>query len=137
VDNREEVTTPDEEDTNQDQDPDKEEIQAEEATVTGMENSAICAKSKDTDKRNVKNKSRRTNRAMMHKDERTGPGSTSWTRIQTPRPSTPFTMRMSGSTMKTVHLTLPESNIDQESQPFPSNFRVFSKELDDSPHPSS
>ncbi len=42
--NHEEVTTPDEE-----------EIQAEEAKVTGMDNSATSARSKDTDKRSVGN----------------------------------------------------------------------------------
>jgi hypothetical protein len=135
--NHKEVSTLDEEDTNQDQDLDEEEIQAEEATVTGMENSATSERSKDKDKRSVGTESRRTNCAVMHKDELTGPGSTSWTKTWTPRPSTPFTTRMSGSAMKSVHLTLPEFNIDQETQPFPSNFWVVSKELDDSPHPSS
>jgi hypothetical protein len=32
---------------------------------------------------------------------------------------------------------LPDSPLRQEPQPFPRNSRVFSKELDDSPHPSS
>jgi hypothetical protein len=125
--NHKEVSTLDEEDTNQDQDPVEEEIQAEEATVTGTENSATSAKSKDTDKRSVGNKSRRTNRAVTHKDEITGPGSTSWMKTRTPRPSTPFTMRMSGSATKTVHLTLPEFNIDQEPQPFPAIFGFSEK----------
>jgi hypothetical protein len=137
VDNHEEVTLPDEEVTNPDQEPDEEETQTAEVTTIGMENSATSAGSKGTDKRNAGNESRATNCAMMHKDELTGPGSTSWMKIQTPRLSTPFTMRMSESDSKTVHLTLLEFSIKQEPQPFPSNFWVFSKELDDSPHPSS
>jgi hypothetical protein len=125
--NHEEVTTPDKEDTNQDQDQDEEEIQAEEATVTRTGNSATSARSKDTDKRSDGNESRRTSCAVTHKDKLTGLGSTSWTKTQTPTPSTLFTMRISGSTTKTVYLTLLEFNIDQEPQPFPSNFWVFSK----------
>jgi hypothetical protein len=137
VDNHEEVTLPDEEVTNPDPEPDKEETQTAELTTTQTENSATSARSKGTDKRNARNKSRRTSHAMTHKDELTGPGSTSWMRTQTPRLSTLLTTRMSEYAMKTVHLTLPEFSIDQEPQPFPSNFWVFSKELDDSPHPSS
>ncbi len=137
VDNHEEVTFTDEEVTNLDQEPDEEETQTAEVTTTGTENSATSARSKGTDKRNAGNESRRTNRAVAHKDELTGPESTSWMKTQTPRPSTPFTTRMSESATKTMHLTLPQFSINQEPQPFPSNFRVFSKELDDSPHPSS
>jgi hypothetical protein len=127
---------PDEEVTNLEQEPDKKEIQAAEATTTEMENSATSARSKGTDKRNAGCGSRKTNLAKMHKDKLTGPGSTSRMRTLTQRPSTPSTMKMSESEMKKVHLTLPDS-INQEPQPSPSNFWVFSKELDDSPHPSS
>ncbi len=137
VDNHEEVTLLDEEVTNPDQEPDKEETQTEEITTIGMENSAISARSKGTDKRNAGNELRRTSRAVIHRDKPTGPGSTSWMKILKPRPSTIFTTRRSDYAMKTVHLTLPESSVDQEPQPSPSNSRVFSKELDDSPHPSS
>ena len=137
VDNHEEVTLPDEEVTNPDQEPDEEEIQAAEVTTTETGNSATSAKSKGTDKRNARNELRRTSCAVMHKDEPTGPGCTSWTKIPKQRLSTLFTTKRSEYAMKTVHLTLPESSVDQEPQPFPSNSRVFSKELDDSPHPSS
>jgi hypothetical protein len=102
-----------------------------------MENSATSAKSKGTDRRNAGNESRRTSHAVTHKDEPTGPESTSWTKIPTPRLSTLFTSKRSEYAMKTVLLTLLEFSVDQEPQPFPSNFWVFSKELDDSPHPSS
>jgi hypothetical protein len=36
-----------------------------------------------------------------------------------------------------IHLILPGLPLTQELQPFPRNSWVFSKELDDSPHPSS
>jgi hypothetical protein len=136
VGSHEEVTPPDEEVTNLDQEPDEDEIQMAEVTTTGMENSATSARYKGTDKRNAGNRSRRTNHAVTHKDELTGQGSPSWMKTRTPRPSTPFTTKIELAT-KTVHLTLPEFSINQEPQPFPSNFWVFSKELDDSPHPSS
>jgi hypothetical protein len=137
VGSHEKVTPPDEEVTNPDQEPDEEEIQAAEVTTTETGNSATSAKSKGTDKRNARNGSRRTNLAETHKDKLTGPGSTSWMRTQTQRPSTPSTTEMSESKMKKANLTLQEFSIHQEPQPFPSNFWVFSKELDDSPHPSS
>ena len=137
MDNHEEVTLPDEEVTNPDQEPDEEETRTAEITTIETENSAISAKSKGTDKRNAGNELRRTSRAVTHKDEPTGPGSTSWRKIPKPRPSTLFTTKRSEYAMKTVHLTLPEFSVDQEPQPFPSNSWVFSKELDDSPHPGS
>ncbi len=102
-----------------------------------MENSATFARSKDTDKRSAGKGSRRTNPAETHKDEHTGPESISWTRTQIQRPSTPSITRISDTRAKKPHLTLPEFSINQEPQPFPSNSRVFSNELDDSPHPSS
>jgi hypothetical protein len=137
VDNHEGVTLPDEEVTNLDQEPDEEETQAAETTAIETESSAIFAKSKDTSKRSAGNDLRRTNHADTHKDDTTGPKSTSWTKTPKPKPSTLSIMKRSDHTMKTIHLTLPDSSVDQEPQPFPSNSWVFSKELDDSPHPSS
>ncbi len=129
MDNHKEVTLLDEEVTNLDQEPDEEETQTAETTAIKTENSAISVKSKGTNKKNAGNDFRRTSGALTHKDEPTGPGSTSWMKIPKPKPST--------TKRKTIHLTLPDSSVDQEPQPFPSNSRVFSKELDDSPHPSS
>ncbi len=131
MDNHKEVTLLDEEVTNLDQEPDKEETQTAETTAIEMENSAISAKSKGTGKRNAGNDIRRTSRAMTHMDEPTGPGSISWTKIPKPKLSTLFTTKRSEYAMKTIHLMLPDSSVDQEPQPFPSNSRVFSKELDD------
>jgi hypothetical protein len=122
---------------NSDQEPYEEETQAAEATTTEIGNSATSSRSRGTDKMNAGNGSRRTNCAETHKDKLTGQGSTSWMRSRTQKPSTPSTTKMSESETKKVHLTLPEFSINQKLQLFPSNFRIFSKELDDSPHPSS
>jgi hypothetical protein len=59
-----------------------------------------------------------------------------------PNPSMPLITPMTESrTMTKNYSTQPEfiliESISQEPQPFPSNIRVFSKELDDSPHSSS
>jgi hypothetical protein len=137
VDNHEEVTLPDEEVTNLDQEPGEEETRAMETTTVEMESSAIFAKSKDTGKRSAGNDLRRTNCAETHKDDTTGPKSTLWMKTPKPKLSTLFITKRSVHTMKTIHLTLLDCSVDQEPQPFPSNSRVFSKELDDSPHPVS
>jgi hypothetical protein len=86
-DNHVEITLPDEEDINLDQEPDEEEVQIKETTAIGMERSAIFAKSKVTDKKNARNDSRRTSRAAMLKDDTTGQKSTSWTKTPKPRQS--------------------------------------------------
>jgi hypothetical protein len=86
---------------------------------------------------NAGNDSRQIKRAKMPKDEPTGQRFTSWTRIWKPSQSTPFTTRTPDTRMRKIPSTLPEFSINQEPQPSPSNFRVFSKELDDSPHSSS
>jgi hypothetical protein len=52
VDKTEEITTPDEEDTNQDQAEEPATLEAE-ATTTGMANTAIFAKFRATDRRNA------------------------------------------------------------------------------------
>jgi hypothetical protein len=132
-----EVTLLDEEVTNPDQEPEEEEIQVAETTPIEMANSATSARFKGTDKRSARKGSRRTNHAETRKDGPTGLGSISWMRTQTRRLSTPSITRMSDTRVKKAHSTLPEFSINQEPQPFPSNFWVFSKELDDSPHPSS
>jgi len=135
--NHVEVTLPDEEVTNPEQEPEEEEIRVVETTPIETGNSATSARFKGTDKRIAGKASRRTKPPETHMDKPTGRGSISWTRTQTRRPSTPSITRMSDTKAKKVHLTLPEFSINQEPQPFPSNFRVFSKELNDSPHPSS
>jgi hypothetical protein len=135
ADKTEEFTAPDEEDTKLDQE-DEGEIPALEATTTGMANTATSAKSRDTDKKNAESKSRRINPAEMLKGDTTGPKFTSWRRTK-PNPSTPLITKRSELHRKTIHLTLPDSPLTQEPQPFPRNSWVFSKELDDSPHPSS
>ncbi len=53
VDNHEEVTLPDEEVQNLDQEPDEEETQTAETTASETESSAIFARSKDTGKRSA------------------------------------------------------------------------------------
>ncbi len=127
----EETTTPDEEATKLDQA--KEEIPAMEATATGTANTATSAKSWDTDKKNARRESRPV---ATLKDDTTGPRFTSWRRTK-PRPSMPLIMKRSDLSKGTAHLILPDSPLEQEPQPLPRNSRVFSKELDDSPHPSS
>jgi hypothetical protein len=74
------------------------------------------------DRKNAGKDSKRTNLANTPKDGPTGQGSTSWTRIRRRRRSTLFTTMTSYTRMKKAHLTLPELNISQELQPFPSNF---------------
>jgi len=137
ADNHEEVTLRDEEVIKLDQEPGEEEIRAMETTAIEMETSAIFAKSRDTGKRSAGNDLRRTSHALTLKDDTTGPKSTSWMKTPKPKLSTLFITKKSEHAMRTIHLTLPDSSVDQEPQPFPSNSRVLSKELDDSPHPSS
>jgi hypothetical protein len=134
ADKTEETIAPDEEAINPDQA--EEEIPALEITTTGTANTATSAKSRDTDKKNVGSESRKINPAEMLKDDTTGPRFTLWRRTK-PNPSTPLITKRSELYRKTIHLTLPDSPLTQEPQPFPRNSRVFSKELDDSPHPSS
>jgi hypothetical protein len=134
ADKTEEATTPDEEATKLDQE-DEEEIPALEATATGTANTATSARSRDIDKKNAGNESRRINLAEMPKDDTIGPRFTSWRKTK-PNPSTPLITKRSEPYRETTHLTLPDS-ILIHSQPSPRNSRVFSKELDDSPHPSS
>jgi hypothetical protein len=129
ADKHEEPTTPDEEATKLDQD--EEVTQATEATATGTANTATFARSKDIVKKNARSESRKINPAAMPKDATTGPRFTSW------RKSTPLITKRSDLSRETVHLTLPGSQLEQELQPLPRNSRVFSKELYDSPHPSS
>jgi hypothetical protein len=135
--NHKEYTLPDEEVIKQDPDQKEEEAQVVETTRIEMVNSATFARSKGTGKKNVRKDSRRTSLAETHKDGPTSRRSTSWMRIQKRRQSTPSTTRMTDTRTMKERFTLPELNISQEPQPFPSNFWVFSKELDDSPHPSS
>ncbi len=115
--NQVEDTLLEEEVTNPDQDQKEEEAQTAEITQTEMANSATFASSKDTDRKNAERNSRKTNLVEMAKDEPTGRGSTSWTRIRRQRQPTPFTMRMSDTRMRKAHLTLLEFNISQELQP--------------------
>jgi len=135
VDKTEETTAPDEEATKLDQE-DKEEIPALEVTATGTANTATSARSRDINKKNAGSESRRIDPAETLKDDTTGPRFTSWRRTK-PKPSTPLITKRSELYRETTHLTLPDSILTQEPQPFPRNSRVFSKELDDSPHPSS
>jgi hypothetical protein len=134
VDKHEETTTPDEEATKLDQD--KEETRATEATATAMANTATFARSKDIVMKNAGSESRKINPAAMLKDATTDSRFTSWRRTK-PKLSTPLITKRSDLSRETVHLTLPDSQLEQEPQPLPRNTRVFSKELDDSPHPSS
>ncbi len=76
-----------------------------ETTPIETENSATSARSKGTNKKNVGKGSRRTYPAKMRKDGPTGPGSTSWMKIQTRRLSTPSSMRRSDTRAKKAHLT--------------------------------
>ncbi len=132
----EEVTKPDLDQTN-------EEDLAVEATPIRTANNATFASYKGTDRKNAEKGSRRTNPAEMLKDEHTGPESTSWKRIQTQNLSMPLIVQETDYRMitKKMGLTSPElkliESINQELQPFPSIIRVFSKELDEPPHPSS
>ncbi len=135
VDKTQETTAPDEEATKLDQE-DEEEIPALEAMATGTANIATSANSRDTDKKNAGSESRRINPAAMLKDDTTGPRFTSWKRTK-PRLSMPLIRKRSDLPKGTAHLILPDSPLKQGSQPLPRNSRVFSKELDDSPHPSS
>ncbi len=135
ADKTEETTAPDEEATKLDQE-DEEEIPALEATATGTANTATSAKSRDTDKKNAGSESRRINPAVTLKDDTTGPRFTSWKRTK-PRPSMPLIRKRSDLPKGTAHLILPDSPLKQGPQPLPRNSRVFSKDLDDSPHPSS
>ncbi len=130
----EETTAPDEEATKLDQD--KEEIPAWEATATGTANTVTSAKSRDTDKKNARSESRRINPAATLKDDTIGPRFTSWKRTK-PRPSTPLIRKRSDLPKGTANLILPDSPLKQGPQSVPHNSRVFSKELDDPPHPSS
>jgi hypothetical protein len=134
ADKHEETTAPDEEATKLDQA--EEEIPAMEATATGTANTATSARSRDTDKKNAGNESRRINPAVTLKDDTTGPSITSWRRTK-PKPSMPFIMKRSDLSKGTAHLILPDSPLEQGPQPLPRNSQVFGKELDDSPHPSS
>jgi hypothetical protein len=135
VDKTEETTAPDEEATKQDQE-DEEEIPALEATATGTANTATSANSRGTDKKNAGSESRRINPAVTLKDDTTGPRFTSWKRMK-PRPSMPLIRKRSDLPKGTAHLILPDLPLKQGPQPLPRNSRVFSKELDDSPHPNS
>jgi hypothetical protein len=132
----EEVTRPD-------LDPTNEEDPAAEATQIGMASTAIFASNKNTDRKNAGKESRRTSPARMLKDKHTGQKSTSWRRIQTLNPSVPFNDQKTDSRTITKNMDLTQlelnlvESINQELQPFPSKIQVFSKELDDSPHPSS
>jgi len=128
---------PDEDLTNRDLEPGEEEAPAAETIQTKMAAFATFAKFKDIRRKNAVNESRRINLVKMLKDKPTGQGSTSWTRIWKQRQSTLSTTKTSDTKTKKAHLILPEFNINQEPQPFPSNSRVFSNELDDSPHSSS
>jgi hypothetical protein len=105
-------------------------------TAIEMANSATYARSRGIVKKNARNESRKISLAAMLKDATTGPRFTSWMKTR-PKPSTPFNTKRSDRSRETIHLTLPDSHLEQEPQPFPRNPRVFSKELDDSPHPSS
>jgi hypothetical protein len=67
-----EVTLPDEEVTNLDQEPGEEEIRVAETILIKTEDSATSARSKGTDKRSAGNRSRKTSPAMTRKDEPTG-----------------------------------------------------------------
>jgi hypothetical protein len=134
ADKHEETTAPDEEATNLDQD--EEETQAMGITAIGMANFATFARSMDIAKKNAGSKSRKISLAVMLKDATTGPRFTSWMRMK-PKPSTPLITKRSDLSRTTVYLTLPDSHLKQEPQPFPRNPPVFSKELDDFPHPSS
>ncbi len=124
-------------------DPINKEDLAAGTTPIGTENTATFASYKGTNRKNAGRGSRRTNFAGMPRDKHTGPEFTLWTKIQTQNPSTPLNNLRTDSRMTTKNmiLTLPESqlteSINQEQQPFPSTTWVFSKELDDSPHPSS
>jgi hypothetical protein len=139
----EEDTVPAEEVSRPDLAQTKEEDWAAEATQIGMASTATFAKYKGTKRKNVGKGSRRTNLAGTLKDEHTGPETTSWKRIRKLNLSTPLNNRKTDSRMimKKMSLTLPElkliKSINQEPQPFPSTIWVFSKELYDSPHPSS
>jgi hypothetical protein len=135
VDKTEETTAPDKEATKLDQE-NEEEIPALEATATGMANTATSANSRDADKKNARSESRRINPAATLKDDTTGPRFTSWKRTK-PRPSTPLMRKRSDLPKGKAHSILSESPLKQGPQPLPRNSRVFSKELDDSPHPSS
>jgi hypothetical protein len=137
ADKTEEATTPDEEATKLDQE-DEEEIPAPEATATGTANTVTSARSRDINKKNAGSESRRINPAETTKDDTIGQRFTSWRRT-TPNPSTPLITKR--SELYRTHLTLPDSilahkPVTQELQPSPRYSRVFSKELDDSPHPS-
>ncbi len=123
ADKHEETTAPDEKATKLDQD--EEEIPAMEATATGTANTATSAKSRDTDKKNAGSESRRINPAATLKDATTGTRFTSWKRTK-PKPSTPLITKRSDLSRETAHLTLPDSPLKQEPQPFPRNSRVFS-----------
>jgi len=102
-----------------------------------MASSATFAKFKGAGRKNATNESKKRNHAGMPKDKPTGQGYTSWMKIRKQSQSTPFITRTPGTRTMKIHSTLLEFSISQELQPFPSNFRVFSKELDDSPHSSS
>jgi hypothetical protein len=114
---------------------------------TRIKNIATSANSKDTDRRNARKESRRTSPAEMPRAEPIGQEFTSWRRTPILNPSVLLDAQKTYSKMttknntKNMDLTQPElnliENISQEPQPFPSNIWVFSKELDDSPHPSS
>jgi hypothetical protein len=86
--NHVEDTLLDEEVINLDPDQKEEETQVAETTPIDMANSATSARSKDTDKKNARKGSKKTNPAETPKDRPTGQGSTSWTRLWKRRPST-------------------------------------------------
>jgi hypothetical protein len=134
ADNHEEITALDEEATKLDQN--EAETQAMGITAMGMANFATFARSRDIVKKNAGSDSKRISCAAMLKDITTGPRFTSWMKTR-PKPSTPSITKRSDLSRETIYLTLPDSHLEQEPQPFPCNPRVFSKELDDSPHPSS
>jgi hypothetical protein len=56
-----------------------------------------------------------------------------------PNPLTPLTTKEESCKTQSAFLASIQAKkaLAQEPQPFPCNPRVFSKELDDSPHPSS
>ncbi len=140
ADKTEEATTPDEEAAKLDQE-EEEEIPVLEETATGKANTATSARSRDINKKNAGSKSRRINHAETPKYDIIGLRFTSWRRTK-PNPSTPLITKRSELHRDMTHLTLPvlilsQEPLTQEPQPSPRNSRVFSKELDDSPHPSS
>jgi hypothetical protein len=135
----EEVTKPDPDLTNKG-------AQAAGTMQSRITNIVTSADSKDTGRRNDRKESRRTSPAETPRAKPTGREFT-WRRTPILNQSVLLDAQKTDSkmitknTMKNMDLTQLElnliDNISQEPQPLPSKIQVFSKELDDSPHPSS